>query len=78
MRCASEGACQAAGFEVRLFVCRDVENELSVRRTHGRDGSRSADRRGVRRTLIYSMERGRNWSMATDGNFELSVPPSCR
>ena len=62
---------------MRLFVCRDVENELGDE-LMARDGSRSADRRGVRRTLIYSAEHGQKLVHGDDGNFELSVPPACR
>jgi UDP-GlcNAc:undecaprenyl-phosphate GlcNAc-1-phosphate transferase len=65
------------GLAVRLFVCRDVENELGDE-LMARDGSRSADRRGVRRTLIYSAEHGQKLVHGDDGNFELSVPPACR
>jgi len=62
---------------VRLFVCRDFENEAGAE-LMARDGSRSADRRGVRSTLIYSAEHGQKLVHGDDASFELSVPPACR
>jgi len=69
------------GIEVRLFLCRATENDprTSYSRMVG-GSSRSGERRGVRTTLIYSMERGRgmNHLIPSDVHgFGLSVPPSC-
>ena len=64
--------------EVRLFLSRTGENDLrSSRISAGQAGSRrSRERRGLQRTLIYSMERG-GGTMSGEGlGFQVSVPPA--
>lgn len=66
------------GIEVRLFMCRQGENDLrTAYAAMIGGGSRRADRRGVRSTLIYSMERGQRMIPSEGAGFELSVPPGC-
>ncbi len=64
------------GVEVRLFMGRKVENDLrtSYSAMIG-GGSRRAERRGVRSTLICSMERGQRMVHNEGAGFGLSVPP---
>lgn len=66
------------GVEVRLFLSRKSENDprTSYSPVIG-GGSRNAERRGVRSTLIYSMERGHRLMSSEAHGFGLSVPPSC-
>ena len=66
------------GVEVRLFLCRKSENDPRTAYSPiVGGGSRTGERRGVRSTLIYSMERG-DGSMPSEAHgFGLSVPPGC-
>lgn len=67
------------GLEVRLFMCREGENDL--RGTYAPSAlaqrSRIADRRCLRSTLVYSIERGQRAIQGDHAGFELSVPPPC-
>ena len=67
------------GLEVRLFMGRSSPNSrVGAGEPLIPGSSREADRRGVRSTLIYSMERGCCPVESTVPGFEVSVPPSCR
>lgn len=62
------------GVEVRLFMCRSATSDPSAGAMAG--GDRGPDRRDVRSSLIYSVERGH--FMVDDGaGCEVSVPPPC-
>lgn len=66
-----------SGVEVRLFLCREGDNDLRATPAGMSGGSaRLGDRRRGRSTLIYSMERG-GGTIAGDGmGLEVSVPPA--
>lgn len=67
------------GVEVRLFLCRQSENDPRTAYSPiVGGGSRVAERRGVRSTLIYSMARGDGLMPSEVHGFGLSVPPGCR
>jgi UDP-GlcNAc:undecaprenyl-phosphate GlcNAc-1-phosphate transferase len=67
------------GLEVRLFMGRSSPNSrVGAGEPLLPGSSREADRRGVRSTLIYSMESGCCPVESTVPGFEVSVPPSCR
>ncbi len=67
------------GVEVRLFMCRNGENDQRTSYTPMiGGGSRASERRGTQGTLIYSMERGRRTIPSEAAGFELSVPPGFR
>ncbi len=67
------------GLEVRLFMGRSGTNSfVDAVEPLPPGGSREADRRGVRSTLIYSMERGYCPVENTVPGFEVSIPPPCK
>ncbi len=67
------------GLEVRLFMGRGSgTSPVDAAEPLIPGSSREADRRGVRSTLIFSMERGYCPVENTVPGFEVSIPPSCR
>ena len=69
------------GLDIRLLLSRDGDSGLqSVFDTGTTAGRRSGgdERRHLRSTLIYSIERGRHSVRSDHGGFELSLPPPCR
>lgn len=66
------------GVEVRLFLCRHNQHDLRSIYASSlgiRGGGQYVDRRHMRSTLIYSLERGEAISDSGIG-FEISVPPA--
>ncbi len=73
------GLAGRPGIEVRLFLCRQGENDQRTRYTPVLGGgSRDSERRGERATLIYSMERGQRTGLGEAAGFDFSVPPGYR
>ena len=69
------------GLDIRLLLSRVDDGGLpSAFDTAGAAGRRSdgGDRRQLRSTLIYAIERGRHSVRSDHGGFELSLPPPCR
>lgn len=69
------------GLDIRLLLSRVDDGGLpSAFDTAGAVGRRSdgGDRRQLRSTLIYAIERGRHSVRSDHGGFELSLPPPCR
>jgi len=64
--------------EVRLFICRQSENDLRSSPPAGGTtvGQRGRERRSARSTLLYSMERGGGTLGPSGVGFEVSIPPA--